>query len=90
MANPILFPMPSRRPRRNVSRTVQIEVGARSAWLHGTGLAALLDELGIPRMRDWVPERRGTLMCPVDRIDDLLAVLEHRDRRLVELTTVDR
>lgn len=70
--------------------TVRVEVGARSCWLTGAGLAKLLDELAIPRMRDWHPDRRGVLMCPVDRVGDLLALLEHRDRRVVELTTVDR
>lgn len=79
-----------RRRRRSASRTVQIEVGKRSAWLHGTGLAALLDGIGVPRMRDWHPGRKGTLMCPIDRVDDLLAIIEHSDGRHVELTAVDR
>ena len=70
--------------------TVRIEVGARSCWLYGTGLTKLLDELGIPRMRDWHPDRKGTVMCAVDRVGDLLALLEHRDKRVVELSTVDR
>jgi hypothetical protein len=69
---------------------VQIEVGARSAWFHGTGVAAVLDEVGIPRMRDWHPERKGVLMCPADRVDDVLAILEYRDRRAIELLAVDR
>jgi hypothetical protein len=69
---------------------VQVECGKRSAWLYGTNLTHLMDEVGIPRMRDWNPDRRGTLMCPIDRVDDLLAILEHRDGRLVELLKVDR
>lgn len=80
---------PGRR-RRSASRLVQVEVGARSAWWHGTGVAAALDEIGIPRMRDWHPDRKGVLMCPVDRVDDVLAILEYRERRVVELTAVDR
>lgn len=84
------FGPPPRTRRRNASRTVQIEVGARSAWFHGTGVAAVLDELGIPRMRDWHPDRKGLVMCAVDRVDDVLAVLEYRDGRVVELTPVDR
>ena len=85
------LPFP-RCPRRHGRRSgpVRIEVGARSAWLFGVGLAATLDELEIPRMRDWHPGRKGTLMCPVNRVDDVLAVLEHREGCTVELTAVDR
>ena len=70
--------------------TVRIEVGARSCWLHGRGLARMLEELGIPRQRDWHPDRKGTLMCPMNRVGDLLALLDHMDKRVVELSTVDR
>lgn len=69
---------------------VRVEVGRTSAWLHGTGLAALLDELGVPRMWDWHPDRKRVLMCPVDRVDDVLAVVEWRDRRPIQLEAVDR
>ena len=75
------------RPGR-ASRTVRIEVGPRrTSYLHGTGLAAACDDLGIPRMKD--PARK-VLCCPTNRLDDLLALLEHRDGRVVELTAVDR
>ncbi|MCF6507379.1 hypothetical protein E9549_08155 [Blastococcus sp. MG754426] len=70
--------------------TVRIEVGARSCWLYGRGLVRLLEELDIARMRDWHPDRKGVLMCPINRVGDLLALLEHRDRRIVELSSVDR
>lgn len=66
---------------------VQIEVGRRSAWLHGYGLHRLLNELQCPVM--WCPRYR-CLTCPLDRVGDLLALLEHRDQRVVELTAVDR
>jgi hypothetical protein len=69
--------------------TVRVEIGARSCWLYGTGLTRRLIELDIPRMRDWHPDRKGVLMCPVDRVGDLLALLEYRDR-VVELSAVDR
>jgi hypothetical protein len=69
---------------------VQIEVGKRSAWLRGTGLSAILDELGVPYMWDWHPDRKKVLMCPTDHVADVLALLEHRDGRFVELTAVDR
>ena len=77
--------MPSK--RQAPSRVITIEVGKRSAWLRGTGLAAVLDEIQSPRM--WCPFEKA-LTCPIDRVDDLLAMLEHRDRRLVQLVTVDR
>jgi len=70
--------------------TVRIAVGRRSAWLNGAGLIRYLDELQIPRQWDWHPERKGALMVGVNRVGDLLALLEHRDKRIVELTTVDR
>lgn len=70
--------------------TVRVEVGRRSAWLYGAGLVRYLDELEVPRQWDWHPDRKRALMCPTDKVGDLLALLEHRDRRVVELTTVDR
>lgn len=73
--------------RRLQSRVVQVEVGKRSAWLHGTGLSAALDATGIPRM--WCPFQKA-LTCPIDRVDDLLAYLEHRDGRVIDLMAVDR
>jgi hypothetical protein len=69
---------------------VRVEVGARTCWLYGTGLTRMLDELEIPRMRDWHPDRKRVLMCPLDRVGDVLALLEHRDRRVVEVVAVDR
>lgn len=86
MSDTYLFPA-QRRRKSSVGRTVTIEVGRRSAWVRGTGLAPLLDEIGSPRM--WCT-RQKCLTCPVDRVDDLLALLEHRDGRAVELTAVDR
>ena len=79
-----LFEEPSQRA------TVRVEIGRRSAWLYGAGLSRYLEELDIPRQWDWHPDRKRVLMCPVDRVGDLLALLEHRDKRIAELTTVDR
>ena len=70
--------------------TVRVEVGRTTAWLYGAGLARMLDELEVPRMWDWHPDRKRVLMCAVDRVADLLALLEHRDRRVVEVVAVDR
>lgn len=79
--------MPSSRRSRGSSRVIRVEIGKRSAWLHGPGLSAALDDAGIPRM--WCPFQKA-LTCPVDRVDDLLALLEHRDKRVVDLQAVDR
>ncbi len=97
MADYALLPLPSgvafatpARRRRSASRLVCVEIGARSAWWYGAGVAAAMDEIGVPRMRDWHPDRKGVLMCAIDRVDDVLAVLEYRDGRVIELTAVDR
>lgn len=74
----------------NCRSAIRIDVGKRSAWLRGEGIARYLDEIGVPRMRDWHPERKGILMCPVDRVDELLTLLEYRDRRIVHLMAVDQ
>ncbi|HLM07498.1 MAG TPA: hypothetical protein VK402_20145 [Blastococcus sp.] len=79
------LPFPRTTRRRRSSAPVRIEVGARSCWGYGRGLAPLLDEIGSPRM--WCPFKK-TLTFPVDRCDDLLALLEHRHGRVVELTAV--
>lgn len=81
------LPFPSTKKRRQTSRIITVEVGRRSAWLRGYGLARVLDEIGSPRM--WCP-RQKCLTVPVDRVDDVLAIVEFRDRRMVELTPVDR
>ena len=84
-----LLPFPAQTPRRRRRSTgpVRIEVGARSAWCYGTGIAAALDAIGAPRM--WCPFQKA-LTCPVDRVDDLLTLVEYRDGRVVEVTAVDR
>ncbi|WP_167759068.1 hypothetical protein [Blastococcus sp. TF02A-35] len=76
---PTLFDEPTTRA------TVSVDVGPRSAWLTGYGLNGYLDELDCPRM--WCPVRKR-LTIPVDRVGDLLALLEHRDHRVVELRSV--
>jgi hypothetical protein len=85
--NDTYLPFPRQTRRRRSFGPVRIEVGARSCWAYGPGLAGLLDEIGSPRM--WCPFKKA-LTFPVDRCDDLLALLEHRDGRAVELTAVDR
>jgi hypothetical protein len=74
---------------RRTAGPVRIEIGSRNtAHLFGDGLVPVLEELGIPHMRD--PYRRRVRCCPADRVDDLLALLEHRDRRSVEVVAVLR
>lgn len=80
------LPFPQTTRRRRPTGPVRIEVGARSCWGYGPGLAQLLDEIGSPRM--WCPFKKA-LTFPVDRCDDLLALIEHREGRLVEITAVD-
>lgn len=70
-----------------MSRDIRIEVGRRSAWIRGWGMAAVADEVGVPRM--WCP-RQKCLTVPVDRVDDILAIVETRGRRYVDLVAVDR
>lgn len=72
---------------RRATGPVRIEVGPRNtSYLYGEGIVPALDELGIPHMRD--PYRRKVRCCPSDRVDDLLAILEYRDRRFVEVLAV--
>jgi hypothetical protein len=79
--SPTLFDEPTTRA------TVTVEVGKRSGWIRGYGLHRLLAELDVPRM--WCPVHH-CLTVPVDRVGDLLALLEHRDHRVVEVTAVER
>ncbi|MGX5653653.1 hypothetical protein ACWKWC_02655 [Geodermatophilus nigrescens] len=66
--------------------TVRIEVGRTTCWLYGADLVRLLRQLGVPGQ----PAPDGALACPLDRVGDVLAALEWRHRRPVELTAVDR
>jgi hypothetical protein len=69
-------------PGKHRSRVVEVEIGRRTAYFSGTGVAAVLDELGIRRMR--CPYTRR-VCCPVDRADDAIAYMEHRQHRVVNL-----
>lgn len=76
------------RRRTGGGRVVRIEVGPKNtSYLHGAGLTAVLDELGVPHMRCPI---RKVLCCPSNRLDDVLAYLEHRGGRVVDLVAVDR
>jgi hypothetical protein len=78
------IPIPKRRRRRNSDEgtggALIITVGRRSMWLRGRGAIYLLDQLGSQRM--WCPFRHE-LTAPIDALDDLLALAEHRHRGVV-------
>ena len=78
---------PRHEPDRAAGRHVHIEVGRRSAWLHGRGLHAAVNKLHIPSM--WCPYYR-CLSIPAAHVDDLLAYLESGRRRYVTVEAVDR
>lgn len=69
-------------------RTVRVELGRRSAWLTGPGVVPACDAVGSPRMRpvpyvaDWC--------VPLAYAADVIAYLEHCQRRRVEVVEVDR
>lgn len=86
------LPLRRQSRRRRSFEPVLIEVGARSAWGYGAGLAALLDEIESPRMWDPVRShgRTKVVTFPIDRTDDLVTLLEHRENRPVEIVVVDR
>ena len=65
---------------RRTSRVVEVEVGKRTAYFTGTGVGAVMDALNVPRMR--CPYTRRAC-CPVDRADDVITYIEHRQRRVV-------
>ena len=69
-------------PGKRLSRVVEVEIGRRTAYFTGTGVAAVLDRLEIPRMR--CPYTRR-VCCPIDRADDAMAYIEHRQKRVVHL-----
>jgi hypothetical protein len=94
---PALFDLdeqvPEPAPRRRRSRgPVLIEVGSRSCWTNSPGVYAVCEEIGVPYM--WDPYRshgrNRTLTFPVDRADDVITALEHREHRRVTVEAVTR
>lgn len=61
---------------------IHIEVVKRSAYVTGAGAWGLVQALGLPSMK--CPHRK-TLMIPASRVDDLVAFIEHRTHRLVDV-----
>lgn len=61
---------------------VHVVLGKRTAYLSGPGVHAALSIAGSPKM--WCAKRR-TWSCPIDRVSDVLAVVERVHGRRVEL-----
>lgn len=62
------------------SGAIHIAVVKRSAYVTGSGAWGLVEALGLPRMKCPI---RKTLMIPATSVDDLVAFIEHRTRRVV-------
>lgn len=59
---------------------LRIEVGPRhTAWVRGRGAVRLTDRLGVPRQWD---QAEGCWTIPARRVQDLVADLERRKRRV--------
>lgn len=81
LANGVVDPWPAA-PGRNRRMPVTVELGRRTAWLYGVGVYDALVTADVPRMRC---ARRRTWCCPIDRLDDVLAVIEGLQGRRVDL-----
>lgn len=75
----------------SVPRTLHVEVGKHTAWLHGRDgqdVFRLLDEVRLERrMWDW---SRKAWMVAIQDADDVMAYAEWRQRRIVTCEAVDR
>lgn len=70
--------------RRRAAQQITCEVGQWSAWLWGphAWIQRALDVTGAPSMR--CPKRR-TVTVPIGFVDDVLAHLEHAQRRRIAM-----
>ncbi len=67
---------PFSRPRTDGEDAARIQLGTgRSARVFGIP-GRVLDEINVPHMRD--PIHRNITLIPLDRVDDVLAWIEHR------------
>lgn len=67
---------------------LSIEVGKRTAWLHGDNVPRLLRRAGVTR-RSW-DATHGCWTIPLNRVWDVLPIAEKVQRREVSLIEVDR
>ncbi|MGR7023749.1 hypothetical protein [Geodermatophilus sp. URMC 62] len=88
MSTPALFPRPRRGRTRPRPTLLHIEVGRRTAWLHGDRVVALLDAAQITQ-RPW-DHRRRAWMVPASRADDVVTAAEHFQHCTVTVKAVDR
>ncbi len=72
---------------RNRRQPVRVELGRRTAYLHGPGVYDALTTAKVPKMRCAI---RKVWCCPIDRVSDVLAVIEYRHGRRVELVEAER
>jgi hypothetical protein len=75
--------------RQNTScRSLHVEVGPRhTSWCHGGRVRQLLDRVGVPTMYD---RARRAWAVPTNRLDDVLVVAEHTEKRFVTVEAVAR
>ncbi len=77
-------------PRRQDAspRVLHVEVGPRhTSWCYGGRVRPLLDRVGVPTMYDRL---RRAWAVPTDRLDDVLVVAEHTEKRFVTVGVVAR
>ncbi|MDP9417224.1 MAG: hypothetical protein M3P48_05185 [Actinomycetota bacterium] len=77
-------------PRRQDAspRTLHVEVGPRyTSWCYGGRIRPLLKRVGVPTMYD---RQRKAWAVPTDRLDDVLVVAEHTEKRFVTVQAVTR
>ncbi len=77
-------------PRRQDAspRVLHVEVGPRhTSWCYGGRVRPLLKRVGVPTMYD---RQRKAWAVPTDRLDDVLVVAEHTEKRFVTVEAVAR
>ena len=79
---------PTKRRATGYGTTLRVEVGRRTAWLHGPHMVPLLNRAHITA-RAWDPARRCWSVS-VASADDVIAAAEHWQRRVVTVEEVTR
>ncbi len=73
-------PVPQCR-RRDSSPVVWVEIGQRyTSYIEGERIVPALKVLNVPY--HWHPHRRDVICCPTREIQDVIAYLQHRRRRV--------
>lgn len=87
MSDLALFTKPSRRRSTARGTALRVEVGKRTCWLYGAGIKPIIMAVGAPSQWD---SARRCWMVSVNRIDDVMAWAEHRERRFLTVEAVAR